>query len=149
MAAKPSFTLPQIAEQLNSGHHWAGGVVTYSFPRTKPDPNGEWGGFSAFSAEQQAMAELVLGLWADVTNLTFEPADDPDKGQIRFYDLDELPAGGQAASPGDGDVRINPKHPANADTSLGGGACCAPARDRPCARAEPSRRLRLQSGKAG
>ena len=122
MAAKPSFTLPQVAEQLDSGHHWAGGVVTYSFPTSNPDPNGEWGGFSAFTPEQQAMAELVLGLWADAANITFELADDPDKGQIRFYNLDELPAAGQGALPGDGDVRVNPKHWYNADTSFGGGA---------------------------
>ena len=47
------------------------------------------------------MAELVLGLWADVANITFELADDPDKGQIRFYNSTSFRREARAAYPGD------------------------------------------------
>lgn len=128
--AKPSLDAWEAAEQLDSGHHWKDpDNVTYSFPLWNPDPDSEYGGFSAFSYDQQDMAELVLGLWSDVANITFTEAEKPDEGQIRFYNLDELPAEAGGATgdypgsdPWDGDVYFNPKSPGNADTSFGGGA---------------------------
>jgi serralysin len=125
--AKPSLGPWEAAEQLDSGYHWSDPIVTYSFPLWNPDLSFDYSGFSTFSPGQQEMAELVLSLWSDVANITFEKADDHVSGQIRFYNLDELPAPGATGDypgkdPADGDVYFNPTHPGNAVTTFGGGA---------------------------
>src|SRR5687768_623411 len=56
---KPSYGPWEAAKQLDSGHHWPDPVVTYSFPGWNDIP-----GFSAFSYDQQVLAELVLDLWS-------------------------------------------------------------------------------------
>ena len=126
--AKPSYSAAQAAEMLDSGHHWPDEVVTYSFPVSNPDPGYPWGGFSAFTYDQMQMAEMVLALWSDVADITFELADDSQSGQIRFFNMSELPAGGQGDFPGQGDVHLNPIHESNLNeegeynTALGGRA---------------------------
>jgi Ca2+-binding RTX toxin-like protein len=112
---KPSYKLPQIVEQLDSGHHWEDPVVTYSFPGWD-----DISGFSAFSFDQQQMAEQVLDLWSDVANITFKVSYLADDADIRFMNVSELPAwiaGATGDYPGDdpedGDVYINPTHKNN------------------------------------
>jgi Ca2+-binding RTX toxin-like protein len=116
----------EIAEKLDSGHHWPDPLITYSFPAWNVDPDYPYGGFSVFSYEQQELAKQVLDLWSDVTNITFAPSYFSEKADIRFMNSSELPAAGQAAYPGsnhwDGDVHVNPTFQGNADMSYGGAA---------------------------
>jgi serralysin len=66
--ALATWTDQQVINQLNSGSKWSGSVITYSFPTTvsaMATYSGE-AGFSAFTATQQARAELALTLWDDV-----------------------------------------------------------------------------------
>jgi Ca2+-binding RTX toxin-like protein len=121
---KPSYGPWEAAKQLDSGHHWPDPVVTYSFPGWNDIP-----GFSAFSYDQQVLAELVLDLWSDVINITFKVSYFADDADIRFMNSSELPAGVGGATgdypgsdPEDGDVYINSSNANNADMSFGGGA---------------------------
>jgi Ca2+-binding RTX toxin-like protein len=127
MPKKPSYSAAEAAEQLDSGYHWWDPVITYSFPLSHP-ADSEWGGFSALTTDQVQMAEMVLALWSDVADITFVPADDSQSAELRFFNVSELPAGGQASFPDEANgvnVHINPTHASNLteegelDTSLG------------------------------
>jgi serralysin len=129
MPIKPSKSAAEAAEQLDSGYHWWDPVITYSFPLS--DPGSEWDGFNAFTIDQVQMVEMVLALWSDVADITFAPADDSQSAELRFFNVSELPAGGQASFPDEANgvnVHINPTHESNLtedgelDTSLGGKA---------------------------
>ena len=128
---KPELKPWQVVEQLDSGYHWEGPVVTFSFPLTVPK---EWAElhnqpfaspFIPFTTDQQEMAQRALELWSDVANITFKEVEDQD-GQIRFGNSGTVapsPSDGQASSPGEGvggDVFLNPDVPANFVLEYGG-----------------------------
>lgn len=67
--ALASWTTQQIIDQLDSGHQWSGGTITYAFPTVSTaiyGGQGETLGFTALNATQKAQAELALDLWDDV-----------------------------------------------------------------------------------
>ena len=67
MATKPLYTLDQVVAQLDSGYHWSGLDLTYSFPTTASwFPYAEAAGFSAFTEAQKAAARAALSLWDDL-----------------------------------------------------------------------------------
>ena len=74
MATKALYGPWEAAEQLDSGHHWDDPVVTYSFPR---DPERRVGRLQRFHYASSRMAKMVLGLWADVANITFKVSYSP------------------------------------------------------------------------
>ena len=65
----PTWTNAQVINQLNSGSLWSGSTITYAFPTSTAGLTamfGETAGFSAFTAQQQAIATIALGLWDDI-----------------------------------------------------------------------------------
>jgi len=72
--ALASWTTQQILDQLDSGHQWSGGTITYAFPTVSTaiyGGQGETLGFTALNAMQKAQAELALDLWDDMIVPTF------------------------------------------------------------------------------
>ena len=62
--AKAVWSNEKIVKQLDSGVHWSGGSLTYSFPTSASGfPGGEAAGFSQLNAAQQAAATLTMELW--------------------------------------------------------------------------------------
>jgi len=125
---KESFTVDEAAVQLNrAGYGWNGiGVtgqaasVTYSFMGVAPAqmPNGT-SGFSAFSAQQIAQAELALQSWSDLANITFTRVGGDgysSAGQITFANYNSGAAGAGAFGyypPNGGGVWVNISQTAN------------------------------------
>ena len=68
----------QILAQIGSGQYWSGSTITYSFPTTSANFSDQTtaAGFSGFSAQQQGMGTLAIGLWGDIIarNLVFTTA---------------------------------------------------------------------------
>jgi serralysin len=62
--AKSIWSNEKIFKQLDSGAHWSGGSLTYSFPTSASGlANGEAAGFSPLNGAQQAAATLAMELW--------------------------------------------------------------------------------------
>ncbi|MBE7219237.1 MAG: M10 family metallopeptidase C-terminal domain-containing protein, partial [Caulobacteraceae bacterium] len=75
---KPSITYQEAGEQLDrAGFEWgaalgAPATVTYAFRADLPDPAPAGvAGFTPFTPEQMAYAQLSLEAWSDVANITF------------------------------------------------------------------------------
>ena len=67
MATKPLYTLDQVIAQLDSGYHWTGLDLTYSFPTSATwFPYAEAAGFSTFTEAQKTAARTALSLWDDL-----------------------------------------------------------------------------------
>jgi serralysin len=67
--AVPNLTLAQVLAQLDSGSHWSGSTITYSFPTTTANMytgGGEGSGFSALSNTQVTFAEYALVCWDEL-----------------------------------------------------------------------------------
>ena len=73
LAPLPNLTQAQVVQQLDSGLHWFGPTISYSFPTTKTGLSGttELNTFSALNANQQTKAVLALGLWDDLISPNF------------------------------------------------------------------------------
>jgi Ca2+-binding RTX toxin-like protein len=69
----PSITQAMVVQQLDSGLHWFGPSISYSFPTTKLGLTGttELNSFSALNANQQSKAILALSLWDDLISTSF------------------------------------------------------------------------------
>ena len=62
--AKAVWSNAKILTQLDSGFHWSGGSITYSFPTSASGyAGGEAAGFSQLNASQQAAAASAIELW--------------------------------------------------------------------------------------
>ncbi|GAB3361716.1 MULTISPECIES: Ig-like domain-containing protein [Giesbergeria] len=66
--ATPYWTFDQVYAQLNSGHQWTGGVITYAFPSSPSGAysQGEEALFRMASADQQALMAQALQTWDDL-----------------------------------------------------------------------------------
>jgi serralysin len=64
--AKPTFTLAQIKDRLDSGAGWAGSTITYAMPDTAPGVGGPNAGFQPMTAVMKAQAAIAFELWDDV-----------------------------------------------------------------------------------
>lgn len=67
--ALASWTNQQVIDQLDSGRHWSGTTITYTFPTSSAGiygQQGETAGFTALNSLQKAQAELALALWDDL-----------------------------------------------------------------------------------
>lgn len=89
-------------------------TVTYSFMTRGPSyaDATETSTFSPFTTTQQAAAREILGLYAEIANLTFtEVSDSGDGGQIRFGLCNQSGSSAYSYPPGDfpsgGDVWLN------------------------------------------
>lgn len=73
VTAVPYLTDEEVIDQLDSGSHWSGSTITYSFPTsTWTTYNGEMSGFSALGSEAQEAGHLAIGLWDDLMAPDFE-----------------------------------------------------------------------------
>lgn len=72
MAAK-NWTLAQVLDQLDSGNHWSGSTITYSFPATSANmySEGEASGFQQLSAVQIEFCEYALASWDELITQSF------------------------------------------------------------------------------
>lgn len=62
--AKSVWSNEKVLAQLDSGFHWSGGTITYSFPtNASVFAGGEAAGFSQLNASQQAAATSALEMW--------------------------------------------------------------------------------------
>ena len=79
---KPTYTLDQIINRIDSKTHWATDAVTYAIPDSSPTAGTEAAGFVVMSSVQKAMAADAYGLWDDLiaTRLTQVAAG----GQMSF-----------------------------------------------------------------
>jgi serralysin len=73
LAPLPNLTLGAVVQQLDSGLHWFGPTISYSFPTSKLGLIGtsESSTFSALNANQQSKAVLALSLWDDLIAPSF------------------------------------------------------------------------------
>ena len=79
---KPTYTLDQIINRIDSKTHWATDAVTFAIPDSSPTAGTEAAGFVVMSSVQKAMAADAYGLWDDLiaTRLTQVAAG----GQMSF-----------------------------------------------------------------
>lgn len=69
-----NWNLNQVLNQLDSGSHWSGSQISYSFPSSTINmvtSGGEAGGFSQLSASQITFAEYALASWDDLIAPSF------------------------------------------------------------------------------
>ena len=74
LAPLPNLTQTMVVQQLDSGWHWFGSTISYSFPTSNLGligTNGEPNSFSALNANQQTKAILALSLWDDLISPSF------------------------------------------------------------------------------
>jgi Ca2+-binding RTX toxin-like protein len=74
LAPLPNLTLGAVVQQLNSGLHWFGTTISYSFPTSTTgltSASGELSTFSALNANQLTKAVSALSLWDDLISLSF------------------------------------------------------------------------------
>lgn len=67
--ALASWTNQQVIDQLDSGRHWSGSLITYAFPTNSAGIYGQQGesiAFAGLNTLQKAQAELALALWDDL-----------------------------------------------------------------------------------
>jgi serralysin len=101
----PSITQAMVVQQLDSGYHWFGPSISYSFPTTKLGLTGttEQNSFSALNANQQSKAILALGLWDDLISTSFV-AVTPGSSNIEFANTGLAGVYAQTYYPTDGTV---------------------------------------------
>jgi serralysin len=97
-AGKPIWTLSQVVDNLTRWDQaWTGaGPIAYSFFDATPSYDTGWTyyqGFSPFSADQRAAAQLALQLISDVANVSFVQVPDNGSrtGRIDFADSSTMP----------------------------------------------------------
>ena len=74
LAPLPNLTQTMVVQQLDSGWHWFGPTISYSFPTSNLGLIGTMGepnSFSALNANQQTKAILALSLWDDLISPSF------------------------------------------------------------------------------
>jgi Peptidase M10 serralysin C terminal/Domain of unknown function (DUF4214)/RTX calcium-binding nonapeptide repeat (4 copies) len=73
LAPLPNLTLGMVVQQLDSGLHWFGPTISYTFPTAKLGLTGttELSTFTALNANQQSKAILALSLWDDLISTSF------------------------------------------------------------------------------
>jgi serralysin len=82
--AKPIWSSDRIAAQLDSGVHWSGSSLTYSFATGASwVAGGEAAGFSQLNAAQQAAATSAMALWDSLIAPNFTLAAG-NAGDIKF-----------------------------------------------------------------
>jgi Ca2+-binding RTX toxin-like protein len=86
-----TWTSPQVINQLNSNFLWSGSTITYAFPTTTAGLTANYGesaSFSAFAAQQKAMATIALGIWDDIIapDMALTTASSSNIEFANFYD---------------------------------------------------------------
>ncbi|MDQ8699025.1 M10 family metallopeptidase C-terminal domain-containing protein [Hyphomicrobium sp. LHD-15] len=119
--AKPVWTSDKIVAQLDSGAHWSGGNLTYSFPTNASwAAYGEKAGFSALNSAQQTAATSAIGMWDSLIapKFTLTASDTAD---IKFANTTTSIGYAHAYFPGQsltsGSVWLNPNYGANSGTN--------------------------------
>ena len=105
LAPLPNLTQAQVVQQLDSGLHWFGSTISYSFPNTKTGLIGttELNTFSALNANQQSKSILALSLWDDLIAPSFV-AGTPGATNIEFGNTRLAGVYAQTYFPTDGTV---------------------------------------------
>lgn len=119
--AKPVWTSEKIVAQLDSGFHWSGSALTYSFPTSANwFAYGEKVGFSPLNGAQQAAATSAMKAWDSLISTSFTLTAS-NSATIKLAntttDIDYAHAyyPGQSASAGT--VWLNSKYGANSGTN--------------------------------
>ena len=82
---KTVWNTSQVINQLDSGAHWSGGTISYSFPTNANwFPYSEANGFSAFSAKQKSAAKAAIELWDDLIKPDFVQTSNVTSSDIKF-----------------------------------------------------------------
>ena len=118
----PSWTLAEVADDIDNLRTWPERRLTFSFPTEESvdyEGNGRAGTLEAFTGAQAAAAREVMALYADIVAVTFVDAGDDVDADIRFYNstLDGT-AGGAPYNPDTGrggDIWIYGYDPATVD----------------------------------
>ncbi|HYD16058.1 MAG TPA: M10 family metallopeptidase C-terminal domain-containing protein, partial [Hyphomicrobium sp.] len=83
--AKATWTNAQIISQLDSGYHWSGSQITYSYATNASwFPGAESAGFSAFNASQKAAANAAIGLFDDAIAADFKLVTDTSSANLKL-----------------------------------------------------------------
>jgi serralysin len=108
LAPLPNLTLGAVVQQLDSGFHWFGSTIVYSFPTSTTGLIGttELNTFSTLNANQQSKAILALGLWDDLISTSFVGGP-PVASYIEFANTRLASVYAQAYYPTDGTVWFN------------------------------------------
>jgi serralysin len=106
LAPLPNLTLGAVVQQLDSGFHWFGPTIVYSFPTSTTGligTSGELITFSALNANQQTKAVMALSLWDDLIAPSFVVGT-PGSTNIEFGNTRLAGVYAQAYYPTDGTV---------------------------------------------
>lgn len=73
--ALSNWTLAQVLDQLDSGEHWSGTTITYSFPLSASGlfGSGEAAGFRRVTESQQQVLTVALAAWDDLMQPNMVP----------------------------------------------------------------------------
>jgi serralysin len=109
LAPLPNLTLGAVVQQLDSGLHWFGQTISYSFPILSSAfivQSGERNTFSALNANQQTKAVLALSLWDDLIAPSFVVGT-PGSTNIEFGNTRLAGVYAQTYYPTDGTVWLS------------------------------------------
>ena len=108
----PNLTLGAVVQQLDSGSHWFGPTISYSFPTSTlglTSISGELNSFSTLNANQQTKAVLALSLWDDLIAPSFVVGT-PGATNIEFGNTKLSGVYAQTYFPSGGTVWLNPSY---------------------------------------
>ena len=116
------WTNAQIIDQLDSGSHWSGSTLTYSFPVSASwFPNGERSGFTALSSTQQSAATLAIRLWDDLISPDFQRVSSGTPANVEYMntttDIAYAHTYFPGSSQGAGSVWFNSQYGASSGTN--------------------------------
>ena len=120
--ALSNWTLAQVLDQLDSGYHWTGTSITYSFPTNSAGmffAGGEAAGFRAVNASQQAMIKLALTSWDELIRPNMV-AGTPGNTDIEFGYTSTDIGYAHAYQPDAGSVWFNVTEPDLVNAEIGG-----------------------------
>jgi serralysin len=119
---KPVWSNAQIIDQLDSGLHWSGNTLTYSFPTSASwFPYGERVGFTTLNSAQQTAATLAIRLWDDLVSPDFQRVSSGASANVEYMNTTTDVSYAHTYFPGNwqgaGSVWFNSQYGASAGTN--------------------------------
>ncbi len=107
----------QVIDQIDSGYHWSGSTITFTFPQNTaffPYSNSEANGFSPFNAKQTDAARQGMELWDDLMAPSFVEITSSFGADIEFSNTTTSIGYAHAYFPGGwsgaGSIWLNPNY---------------------------------------